>query len=120
LSLFNACILIMLLSCAVYAEETHSVEMRGFLYQATDGRLILAQEPNLKTCCIGAEHKSDQQIIVEGSLAPSPYKAVTLTGHLVGNRLTQAQRIDQDKQVPWGTLALVLIGCAGWLVLRQA
>lgn len=53
------------LSAAPYPQE---VIMRGFLYRTQSGDLVLASEPNLKSCCVGAKHKSKQQIFVEGDV----------------------------------------------------
>lgn len=39
------------------------VIIRGFLYRHPSGRLILAPQPNLKSCCVGAA-KSQEQIDV--------------------------------------------------------
>lgn len=57
------------------------IQIRGFLYQLPDGHLILASQPDLKSCCLGKESLLKQQIFVQGDFKPSAY-AVTLEGKL--------------------------------------
>lgn len=59
--------------------DNQEIKIRGFLYQQENGLLILAAEPNLKSCCVGNINKKDRQIIVEGSIVPNS-KAVMLQG----------------------------------------
>lgn len=53
-----------------YAEQ--QVMIRGFLYSAGDETWILASEPNLKSCCVGASSKRGLQLTVTGSLPKEP------------------------------------------------
>ena len=53
------------LADAAYPRE---VTLRGFLYRTQAGDLVLAAEPNLKSCCVGAQHKVKKQIFVEGHI----------------------------------------------------
>lgn len=39
--------------------------IRGFPYVTTEGKVILSSEPNMKSCCVGASHKVDSQILLE-------------------------------------------------------
>jgi hypothetical protein len=69
---------------ALYHQK--NVSIRGFLYKAKEGQLILASEPNLKTCCIGSPHKIWQQITLIDELESIPEKqAVTIEGTIVVN-----------------------------------
>lgn len=55
------------------------VNVRGFLYHNSSGELILASQPNLKSCCIGSQGLVYQQILVRGKLDPEA-QVVTLQG----------------------------------------
>lgn len=57
------------------------VVLRGFLYKKENGEWILADEPSLKTCCVGADHTADRQVILEGKFQEAYlHRAVTLKG----------------------------------------
>lgn len=65
--------------------EEQMVKIRGFLYRSETGRIILAKEPGLKTCCVGAPAQADRQVVVEGlqhiPKGPS-YQVIALEGIL--------------------------------------
>lgn len=64
-------------------KDRQEVELRGFLYRSPDGRVILANEPNLKTCCVGSSRKISSQLVVKGDFPSNlPSTAVTMQGHL--------------------------------------
>lgn len=44
------------------SQEEEKVILKGFLFQAQDGRWILCQESTLKSCCVGALHKHKTQV----------------------------------------------------------
>ena len=60
------------------------IAVRGFLYRSENGKWVLADTPNLKSCCIGNTKNPSRQIYVEpiASLASSPGAATTLSGRL--------------------------------------
>lgn len=103
------------------------VEIRGFLYQyARDGhsRWVLASEPNVKTCCLGAHTKKFQQIEVTGiSQPPISAQSVTLRGQFAviaqkgeiqGFLLKEAQVQAREKltDCPICFSALLILGVA--------
>ncbi len=49
--------------------EGESLALKGFLFQARDGRWILAKEPDLKSCCVGAAHKRESQVSLLGDFS---------------------------------------------------
>lgn len=63
------------------AYESQQVTIRGFLYLADDA-WILASEPNLKSCCVGASNKRGLQLVVQGSL---PKESATTALLVQGN-----------------------------------
>lgn len=48
------------------------VKIRGFLFPLDSNLSILSSEPHLKTCCIGSQDKSDQQIFLIGDFEKVP------------------------------------------------
>ncbi|MBA3722963.1 MAG: hypothetical protein H0W88_11280 [Parachlamydiaceae bacterium] len=66
----------------VGALNEKKVQIRGFLYNAENGSLIFASQPNLKSCCVGVDAKESEQIVVYGSIKPSSH-AVLLEGVFV-------------------------------------
>jgi len=63
------------------ALDLREVSIRGFLYHFNDQH-ILAPEPNLKSCCVGASHTNHRQITVSGlpNHIELPTNAVVLRG----------------------------------------
>lgn len=62
------------------------VIIRGFLYKDSEGNLLLANEPGLKSCCIGSKANLPKQIVVLGKLPTIlPKTAVSLKGELFFN-----------------------------------
>lgn len=66
--------------------QGQQVLIRGFLYSGNQ-KIILASEPNLKSCCVGAENKRSMQLVVLGDIASIPKTAVTLEGTLSSDGL---------------------------------
>ena len=58
------------------------IQIRGFLYKTDRSEMILAAEPNLKSCCIGSTVKKHKQLLVFGDVGSSLNQktAVTLKG----------------------------------------
>lgn len=56
----------------ILSYNDHEVMIRGFLYSAGDDRWILASEPDLKSCCVGASGKRGLQLSISGSLPKKP------------------------------------------------
>lgn len=99
----------------------HEVQIRGFLYRDLDNRLVLASEPNLKSCCVGSMQKIAQQVIVEGEFPepPSSSKAATLQGTFIvdpqwnaNGKLVQIYRLERAIILPDG-LPVTSITLAG-------
>jgi hypothetical protein len=60
--------------------EGKAVEIKGFLYKGNEG-MILSNEPNLKTCCVGSKNKRNKQILILGELLLTDlHFPVTVTG----------------------------------------
>lgn len=55
--------------------------LRGFLYKSTDGRWVLSDQPDLKTCCVGTSNHLLKQVTLLGTFdAPSPSSVVSVKG----------------------------------------
>lgn len=95
------------------------VIIRGFIYENAEGIAILADEPNLKTCCIGSLNNHQGQITISGfrltektEKTEKRHQAVALQGKLFsdgeGYRLEQATLI-QEIVLPTAMLKILLI-----------
>jgi len=107
----------LMLPIFLFAEE--EVEMRGFLYRDTEGRVILAKEPNLRSCCV---HKVRDPVLVYGDLPEKlPTGAVTLKGKVNQDKsiLNEAAIMQAEKSA---VLAVIFIGAflllLGWGIFR--
>lgn len=60
----------------------HPVRIKGFLYANKDSCLILAAEPNLKSCCVGSASNSKRQILIKDIILPSLTSAIEVEGLL--------------------------------------
>lgn len=62
------------------------IEIRGFLYETPSNEVILAQNPHLKSCCVGSPDKISQQIVLRGKWESVPLqRAVTVNGLLIAD-----------------------------------
>lgn len=124
-----------------HLKEIHGrpVKVRGFLYKAPHGQLVLAPEPNLKSCCVGCADKLMRQIAVMGltDSYDTDGTAVTLQGKfsfapilLDGGTAQQlyiledALLVQEQRGTPlmfaWGALAMgAAMGAAYYLLRRK-
>lgn len=85
------------LADAAYPRE---VTLRGFLYRTQAGDLVLAAEPNLKSCCVGAQHQVKRQIIVEGNMDdPKAGQVYVLQGILTVDPITSSYLLRESYQI---------------------
>jgi formylglycine-generating enzyme required for sulfatase activity len=87
--------------------DHREIRIRGFLYQSTKGEWILAEEPNLKTCCIGSPNKAHAQIHLnkgfEGVVSSLPVLIkgtffTLVSGNASGYRIEKAEVIFEEKR----------------------
>lgn len=71
--------------------QNRLIQVRGFLYHLPSGELILADQPNLKSCCIGSKHLAEHQIQIKGNISLQS-NAVTLQGVF---------RVQKDSLLPY-------------------
>lgn len=75
--------------------ENQSIEVRGFLYRNPEGNYILAEMPNLRSCCL---KKQEKFLFVEGDFSQDlPKQAVDVSGVLQKGVLKEAKLIPSEK-----------------------
>ena len=96
----------------------NQIEICGFIYQADDGRTILASQPDLKSCCVGTSQKMRQQLVIEDlDRLPSTNQAVTLRGTFYLDPESGQQVLRQSVIIPKGSrLHLWLAGGTAGLI----
>lgn len=117
------------LDLETHVQNGQLIEIRGFLYETEQKQLILAAEPNLKSCCVGSHSKRQKQLLVSGDVKEgiSSMSAVTLKGELLVHfgdifpfRLENAS-IQVQPDIPYsmlGVLTMILVFTGIWLILR--
>ncbi len=65
-------------------ESPHQkIKTRGFLYQNQNGQLVLASQPNLKSCCVGIPSNVQRQLFIQGEIKGTlPTKVIEVEGIL--------------------------------------
>ena len=90
--------------------------IRGFLYQAPDGRWVLAAESNLRSCCVGATHKASSQLQLKGSFdRQKTNQVITVRGTLQQQDrhyiLSDVQEMPSGSSQHW--IIYIILGCTG-------
>lgn len=101
------------------------VQIRGFWYPLSSEEGVLAPHPQLKSCCVRAPAKMEQQVVVKrGELAQlQPQRALTLEGifkidpaYNSKGELVQLFVLEEAKEVlresesmPWGIAMIVVM-----------
>ena len=82
-------VLFLIFSCTVSAfnldsmPQNEKIQIRGFLYQTDKHKWYLAEEPNIKSCCIGSKILKNKQLLLNQEFAQKDlHKAKTLEGIL--------------------------------------
>jgi hypothetical protein len=90
------------------------IQVRGFWYPLSSQEGILAPQPHLKSCCLKAPAKIEQQLLVKGSLDSLPaQRVITLEGifkidprYNSEGALIQLFVLEQAREVPQTSLHL--------------
>ncbi|MCH9624961.1 MAG: hypothetical protein S4CHLAM123_01230 [Chlamydiales bacterium] len=93
-------------------EEGRSITLTGFLFQTEESNWILSNEPDLKTCCIGAKHKRESQITLLGNFSNyTEHLPLKVTGTLhkneMGSYALSDANITQNISFPYWTVGIV-------------
>ncbi|MCP5469645.1 MAG: hypothetical protein H7A36_03975 [Chlamydiales bacterium] len=81
------------------------MKKKGFIYKH-EGEWVLAEEPNLKTCCL----RKESLLILEGDFSKTtPFQAYTVKGTLSEGRLVDAHVTEGGSFPLVSLLVLVLI-----------
>lgn len=105
--------LLYFLSASVYAEirvsinqiseemDEKKVEIGGFVYLLENGEAILASQPDLKSCCVGASHRSHEQIALKDLKSiPTTKQPIRVKGILRFNRESGRMTLWESEAVP--------------------
>lgn len=100
-------------------QTPQEVQVRGFLYRTSDERWILAEESQLKSCCVGAPHLKDRQVTLLGDHFDAPIGfAVTVEGTLIHDQsffsLKNPRLISSNYRIPF---ALAFLGIGGIFII---
>src|ERR1700733_9655609 len=102
------------------------VIVRGFVYETSEGVVVLANEPNLKSCCIGSLANLQRQIVLSGFKPPEKNnRVIAMQGKLYSEREFGYRMEDaamyQEAALPMKTLRFLLIVAilAGVFILRN-
>ncbi|HEV8052160.1 MAG TPA: hypothetical protein VGP47_06680 [Parachlamydiaceae bacterium] len=92
------------------------ITIRGFLYKSPESKVILAAEPDLKSCCVGSTSQRQRQLLVTGDIdhAMNASTAVTLQGNLiVAMRDEFPFKLENSVVVAQDTQCYVMLGLVG-------
>lgn len=99
------------------------IEIRGFLYRMEEGQLILAAEPNLKSCCVGTAKNRNKQITIKSDDLVPRSTVVELQGTLImRDGYFLLDNASEKKKPPTNYLTVFLGGLGilgGTLYLRK-
>lgn len=105
--------------------QNQEVEIRGFVYLSEKKEWILAEEPNLKSCCVGSESKANKQVMLPGVKDELPkYQVLQFKGHLLNKEgrfiLLNSQRIEKTNYEIYLLAAFfILLSLGVWKILLR-
>ena len=100
------------------------IVIRGFLYQHPDGSWILAAEPNLHSCCIGAKHKDHSQVFLIGNFEEGQTNQIaTLQGTLYRQDtryvLHDVREISSSSSYKYLIIFVLILISIGYFLLKR-
>ncbi len=111
----------------INALDGRMVKVRGFLHQSQDGKWVLADEPELKSCCIGAKEKLSKQIMLQGFIENArAHQAVDLQGKFHIQKIEEMQtywmeepKIIEKPPHVWGSYLILFVSIIALYALAR-
>ncbi len=93
-----------------------ATELRGYLYRDSEGNVVLADVPNLKSCCLGNVSK----VYVSGSFPEKlPAQMSTVKGTLEGERLVDAELVSTAGTEGIWIFGILLVCIIGYFLVKR-
>lgn len=98
--------------------NSHTIELKGYLYRDSEGRVVLTDTPNLKSCCLGKTDVS--KIYLSGNFPEElPVQLSTVKGTLHGESLLEAEIVSSAGSGGVVFAGILLAGFIAWFLRKR-